>query len=296
MTPEDALHAARELGFPATDARVLSGGALNHVFRVTGEGTAILKHAPPHVAAVPEVPLDPSRSGFERTALQALHDELADVPGDIRVPRVLGAAGSTLLLEDLGDLPDLSSAPHRAVELGPFLRRLHTRSAQQPDLAGRFRNDPVQHTRHAVQYLALGAWVPALADRGRQLGETFLEPGRCLIMGDLWLPSVLVGPSLAVIDWELCHWGRPAQDLGHLVAHLWMRAHVDGTPSVHEAFLEAYGPVDPEEHGLLYAHAGAEILARVHGPFRGSGPYATTSAAVLEEADQQGRRWVRAWR
>ncbi|RYG52735.1 hypothetical protein EON67_00505 [archaeon] len=89
---------------------------------------------------------------------------------------------------------------------------------------------------------------------GTQLAE---RQGMCLTQGDCWLPSFLVSelqldtscvhdaygvtaavsagidaaspltmlpPRVSVIDWEFTHWGNPAQDVAHLVAHCLMHA------------------------------------------------------------------------
>jgi hypothetical protein len=120
-------------------------------------------------------------------------------------------------------------------------------------------NMPVQRMRRDVQYRAVGAAVLLAAARTgtttsspapevnatrvaafsaacAALGDVYAEsPGFCLIHGDLWARSVLVAPEplqgfspspscppLVVIDWELAHWGSPAQDVAHFASHLWM--------------------------------------------------------------------------
>lgn len=100
--------------------------------------------------------------------------------------------------------------------------------------------------------------LESLASRMEAFGERLRTPGECLIMGDLWPRSVLVAqtcpadgnvggegppadgempdtvgnkspcsasPVLKIIDWEMCHWGRPAQDIAHFAAHVWMWWH-----------------------------------------------------------------------
>jgi hypothetical protein len=148
-------------------------------------------------------------------------------------------------------------------------------------LPATFNNSRVQAMRNAVQYHAVGAVAATLGEQlagrpphaeasvaGRPPSLTLpLSPsdvealhaaccavgdqlasarGVCLIMGDLWPRSVLVGPPEAgapppatappprqwVIDWELCHWGNPAQDTAHLAAHAWMLHHA----AVHGAY------------------------------------------------------------
>jgi len=126
----------------------------------------------------------------------------------------------------------------------------------------------------------------ALAQRAVALGQRFLAPGHCLVMGDLWPRSVLIDDErLHVIDWELAHAGNPAQDIGHLAAHLWMHAQCAASTGrahqidlVFERFVSTYRTAlaDFRMTSLVTeqtlrdadAHAGCEILARVIGPFR----------------------------
>lgn len=264
---------ARSLGAEAVgEPTRLSGGLLNHVFRVpTASGSVILKVAPPHVAADPSIPLDPARLGFEVRALRAVRGD-----DGVRVPEVLAWDPSVpaALFEDLGPWPCLGDDPAPGVlrALGGFIGDLHRRSASWDPAP--HDNRAVQQTRKAVQYdrvrdvlASLGA-DPGLARPVEDLGVRLLEPGRCLVMGDLWPASVLVGPTwIGVIDWELSHFGVPAQDLGHLVAHLALGAERAGVPDPSGIFLDAVGPIDAETWRDLRIHAAAEILARLRGPF-----------------------------
>jgi Phosphotransferase enzyme family len=295
---------------PAGPPVPLSGGILNVVWRVPGSPRGVIvKHAPPHVAAKPEIPLDPGRLAFEARALEALgpRGRLAEVAsGVVRAPRLLDfdAERSVLVMEDLGPLPHLGDwlgrttrpgAPaERGETLGRFVASLHAASRGDAELAAAFDNRAVQRTRDEVQYRAIErllreagrADAPELGRRAVELGASFQEPGRCLIMGDLWPPSVLVaGDGLRVIDWELAHYGNPAQDVGHLAAHLWMHAHRAADPAGAErarlaldAFLRGYVAALGSRrdavlaHGVLEAsavHFGAEVLVRTAGGFRG---------------------------
>lgn len=276
-------------------AEPLSGGLLNHVFRVflkSGE-TVILKHAPPFVAAAPELPLDPARATVEAQALAHVGPPVA--------PRLLLSEGPILLLEDLGPLPDLASwlqaggDPGVVARLARWLRALHEGPVPAID------NRAVQQTRLAVQYRQVEGWLQALGaadaavlgQAAVDLGLRWLEPGPAFVMGDLWPPSVLVRESGAVhvIDWELSTPGWPAQDLGHLVAHLALGALrgqlQDGLP---EAFLRAYGPISAQTRAELELHAGAELLARTSGPFALPGIPATTRQRAGAEALRRLRR------
>lgn len=282
----------------------LTGGYLNFVWRVPGRPAPIVvKAAPPFVASKPEIPLSADRVGFEAAALALfletghLHDL---VRGIISAPRLLDFDRDRhlLILQDLGEGPALDEiAPDRlpsqwAEKLGIFIGRLHARTFENGDVAREFDNRPVQATRDALQYqeahrLLLAAGVPraaALSDRARSLGRQLLQSGRCLTMGDLWPRSLLPrGERLYLIDWEFAHFGNPAQDLGHLAAHLWMLAHRSGDRSARAAWTEArrlflaeYSWNAAAVSGLLdetvaedaAVHFGCELLARTVGAFQ----------------------------
>lgn len=321
---EVAAHVARVLpgGGAVGTPRRLSGGLLNVVWRVPlASGSVVAKIAPPFVAALPDVPLDPARQRVEAAALAAFAPggPLADLAGEaVRPPRPLhhSPEDSVLVMEDVGDVPSLDAAladrPGGAAawgkRLGRFVGRLHAVPVTDA-LRAAFENPAAQETRLEVQYRSTGdalraAGVPDADSLGAEavaLGERFLERGRCLIQGDLWPPSVLVTPDgLRVIDWELAHVGVPAQDLGHLGAHLWMLAHrtaaADAARAAWAAFLEGYVEgVGPERSRLLAGdavsdavrHLGCEVLARAVGPFTGGSAYdglAPDAAPVCEAA------------
>lgn len=325
----DALPHLEPTGLPER----LPEGNLNAVWRVPvrldhrstndakgrphGETTSvILKHAPPHIAATPDVPLDPSRLRIEAACLKAfdvggrLHDLASEA---LRPPRCLhfDADAHVLVMEDVGAVPTLrrwlqtagaDALSERAASigrrLGAFIGRLHRRTWGNADVAARFDNRAMQQTRHAVQYQAIGdllarQGIPdaeALGTRAEAVGQRFLQPGRCLTMGDLWPPSVLVCPrDLRLIDWELAHFGQPEQDVAHVAAHLWMQAHRAPSPeakaaarAIHTAFQAAYRdalgassspiPVDAVLTDAMRrraaVHFGAEILVRAVGSFQ----------------------------
>lgn len=279
-------HVEARLGRRTSRAERLSGGLLNHVHRVwlaDGAGSLIVKQAPPHVATAPDIPLDPSRAGFEAEGLRWVARR-ADPR--VRVPRVLDAVADALILEDLGALPDLAAwlsaggDPTVVERLGGWLGSLHA-AADAPELW----NAPVQRTRLAVQYAPVGerlaalgvADAAALGARARDLGERLLSPGPTFVMGDLWPASVLVSHDGTphVIDWELCTRGRACQDLGHLAAHLWMGAHRGAwSAGLARRFLAAVRSGAPDRPEDTAVHFACEVLVRSAGPFRGGGPFA----------------------
>ncbi len=314
----------------------LPEGNLNKVWRVPGEErSVIVKYAPPHVAADPDVPLDPSRLIIEARCLEAfapggpLHSVAGD---DVRPPRPIDIDPSAhvLVMEDLGAVPTLgrwlreadedaviARAPTLGTALGRFIGCLHRRTWNDPAWADRCTNRPIQETRHAIQYRAVGDLVrragvddaDALGSRAEALGERLLEPGRCLTMGDLWPPSVLVlGDEMRLIDWEFAHFGQPMQDVAHVAAHLWMQAHrapaeavATAATRIRQAFLAAYRTVLAEDApNLLDAadasvHFGAEILVRTVGRFQDGYLYEGLSPddTAVQEAVRTAARHIR---
>lgn len=292
----------------------LPGGLLNLVWRLPcTPASVVIKLAPPFVAALPDIPLDPSRLRFEAAALRLLggNGALRDVPdAEVRPPRLLDydASSSILLLEDLGTLPPLDQSLSREGQgilqgrrLGRFVGRVHAATLDDCGVASALSNVAIQEARHRIQYCRVGDFLreagvadaDAVSRAAVGLGLRLMQPGRCMIMGDLWPPSVLVADDgLRVIDWELAHYGNPAQDLGHLAAHLWMLGH--GPRPVAEAlamlgaFLAEYREtIGDRAGGLLTAevrrdcalHFGAEVVMRAVGTFRSGSPHGRASRA-----------------
>ena len=315
MTDEDVLPYLRERLPDFTAAREptrLPEGNLNVVWRVPGRNrSVIVKYAPPYIAADPDTPLDPSRLLIEARCLEALGPggRLAGATGAaVRTPRVVDVSDEAhvLVMEDLGDLPTLNRwlrmhdsewvqdvAPTLGNRLGTFLGTLHAATCDDETYAAAFVNRSMQETRQAVQYQGVAGMLEAggvtdadeLGARAEALGAALLEPGRCLTMGDLWPPSVLVDDQrLRLIDWELAHYGRPLQDVGHFRAHLWMQQHrapsravADAVNELRRSFTSAYREALGDTEEALWTeqerrdaaiHLGAEILVRAVGPFQ----------------------------
>lgn len=312
MTGEDVLQHLQKWcpAFEPTGAPVhLPEGNLNEVWRVRGRpASLIVKHAPPYVAAHPDIPLDPSRLLFEARALDTLSLEgrgaRISTPV-VRPPCLLDVRTDphVLVMEDVGAHSTLGrwlqadgqreSAAQVGKQLGRFIGRLHARTYWDEKMAERFDNRSMQTTRRAVQYEGVAemarraglADANALGARAEDLGQRLLEPGVCLTMGDLWPPSVLVVESgLRIIDWELAHFGRPMQDVAHFAAHGWMQAHrapnertARAVRALMASFWAAYRKglgataedlLTDRERIDSAVHVGAEILVRTVGPFQ----------------------------
>ena len=339
MNRDDVVPYLRERlpDFEPTGSPVrLPEGNLNVVWRVPGaDGSVIVKYAPPYVAADPDVPLDPSRLVYEARCLKVLGPDgpLHDVTRPaLRPPRPLHVDTDphVLVMEDIGDVPTLGrwlrgatdeERTRRAADigrtLGRFIGRLHRATMDDERYAEAFNNLRVQETRYAVQYQAVAnllarrgvADARALGDRAEHLGKRLLRSGRCLTMGDLWPPSVLVlDDGLRFIDWELSHYGQPAQDIAHFAAHLWMQAHRAPSEPVAVAaktiwtrFLSAYrDTLGDIQKGLVSTsdcaiHCGAEILVRTVGRFQSGYLYEGLSPDddAVQEAVQTAAQLLR---
>jgi len=291
----------------------LSGGLLNFVWRINGQPgskpmSVIAKWAPPRIATLPEVRLDPDRLRIEASALAefgtgGLLSELSSE--GVRPPCLIKFLSdlNLLIMEDVCDCHDLGKwiksthankeSKQIGVMIGNFIGRLHRITARQPNMQIKFNNPNIQRTRLDFQYknvvhYAEKANLPHAQKIGEiavAYGELLQEPGIVLIMGDLWLPSIFVTTNgLRIIDWELSHFGRPSQDIGHLVAHLWMHQHRFAEKSTAKTaklilggFLAAYrsalGDSFDEVFGLAGVresaiHFGSEVLTRTVGNFQ----------------------------
>jgi len=291
---------------PSGEPERLEGGNLNHVWRLKGEPrNLIIKHAPPYIASNPEVPLSSNRIDFEARALKLfeLGEMLHKLASErIRPPKVLlyEPGHSLLVMEDIGPVPAIDfrlSVDRDAVSagemLGRFIGQLHKTTFGHTDLPGQFNNQAIQETRNRVQYQPAAGYardivsVPdeAFETNTKSLGKKLMQPGRCLVMGDLWPASILVSRgNLRLIDWEFVHFGRPLQDAGHFAAHCWMQAHASPSPrqarrwkKLWQSFWHTYRQTtgedfkklfDPEERTFMNIHIAAEILVRAAGPFK----------------------------
>ena len=300
QTPEALLgHLQRRLpGFTATAApERIRVSYRNDIYRIPAQPEPVIVKV-----ATSQVPLDQHRLEIEARSLAALQPGgvLEDVSSPVvRPPRLLDfdASRHILMMEDVSAVRNLSSwllegGAQREMGqlLGRFTAALHWESFADPQLALDFDNSTIHHSRIKFQYGAVAQMcrraglsdAEELGRRADALGEQLRSPGVCVIQGDLWPRSVLVSADgLRVIDWELAHYGHPAQDVGHLSAHLWMEAHRAPTAEaahraratlrsflttyragLGSAFEEVFGPQGVRESAV---HFGAEILMRTVG-------------------------------
>lgn len=307
----------------------LDGGNLNHVWRLKGEErNLIIKIAPPHIASNPEMPLSSKRIQFEAKALKLFEQTnlLSSLASDkIRPPHIqfYDHQNHLLVMEDIGPCAhlgeaDLADGQYASLgqALGKFIAKLHSRTYKNGDLAARFNNIDIQKTRLHIQYRAAAEYaqkggiedVGSIQGRTERLGKQLLQPGKCLIMGDLWPPSILMDrTNIRLIDWEFAHFGNPLQDVGHFAAHCWMLAHSTSQDKRKSAIKKLWGQFwttyqemmedtifDGQELRGMATHAGAEILVRAAGPFKSGYIYEAYNLKhpLIKEASQKGTQLI----
>ncbi|PWN05329.1 phosphotransferase [Rhodohalobacter mucosus] len=289
---------------PAGSPEELIGGNINRVWRIPGDSdSVIVKYAPPYIAASPDVPMNSNRLSFEARALGSFMQSgpLSGIDQTyVQPPELLGhdTDASLLLMEDITPSVPWFEALRKgraeietARDLGRFIGALHRITYGQPAIAGQFHNMPVQETRYHVQYMSLAETLSkkddpdfrSAAERCRQLGRLLMKQGRCLLMGDLWPPSLLWSRNkIRIIDWEFVHYGRPLQDLAHFCAHCMMH-HAVASAGTRDLFTDIWGRtmngykretsqlyqelINGDEIEWFSVHVGAEILARTIGAF-----------------------------
>lgn len=253
MTPF-ARRVAEVVGASPENIERLAGGDLSEVLLVRRPG------APRLVAK------GGSAVETEAAMLRALSGS------GIPVPAVEGEHGDVLLLQHVGN--DGLFSPRAWADIGDQVARLHA-------VQGACYGWPVDHSLGSVHLDNresedwVGFWAEqrlnsaaALLDRpwrervdllSARLGDRLpANPAPALLHGDLWSGNILVkdGALAALVD--------PACYHGHAEADLAMLTLFDSPP---EAFLEAYGPLDPgwEERRPIYQLFPALVHLRLFG-------------------------------
>ena len=204
--------------------------------------------------------------GIEAAMLRSLGS--ADVP----VPRVEGEYGDVLLLEHIANDGVLSTRAWG--DIGRALAALHERQGEDYGWTVNYRLGTVEFDNSPAadwpSFWAERRLLPtaAILDRpwrdrvGRLAGRLSdllpVTPKASLLHGDLWSGNILVrdGKLAALID--------PACYYGHREVDLAMLSLFDTPP---EAFVEAYGPLDPgwEERRTIYQLFPALVHLRLFG-------------------------------
>lgn len=233
-------------------------GNMNVVVRVvTSEKSLIVKQARNFVQKYPDIPAPIERIAVENDFYQLIA-EIKNLPGFM--PNVLGydAKNYVMVMEDLGAGSDYTNLYKRDVQIAnatieaavAYLSALHNHRFPETTVANFADNLALRKLNYEHLFV-----YPLLVENGfnlddvqsglqavampyktdnvlhaamKTLGETYLASGNVLLHGDYYPGSWLnVNGEFKVIDPEFCFFGKPAYDLGVLLAHLSMAQATD---------------------------------------------------------------------
>ncbi len=262
----------------------LTGGVSSDIWRIDFARHSICAKralATLKVAAVWEAPL--SRNRYEYAWYQTVAPAFKQV-----TPAMLGRdaeAGiffmefleparypvwKTQLLEGRVDLA-------MAEQVGRILGRIHAYTANNADIAARFKSDAEFFSLRLEPYLlATINRHPALGDTLRAICNTTANTPLVLVHGDVSPKNILCGPASPVLlDAECAWYGDPAFDLAFCLNHMLLKAvhlpvRASQFSSAFERIYQAYlAEVDWEPAAALEARTArllpALFLARVDG-------------------------------
>jgi aminoglycoside phosphotransferase (APT) family kinase protein len=210
----------------------LTGGVSSGIYRVDlRSGSYCIKQALPRLKVAKDWRVPVERVFSEIGYLRVVG---AIVPG--HVPHVIGQDDDTksFVMELLG--PEflnwkallLAGAVEAEVaqRVGDVLGRIHSATADQPDIARRFATDDNFHALRLEPYLVESSRVHIhQADLLLQLVTRTARTKRVLVHGDVSPKNILVGPDGPVlIDAECAWFGDPAFDLAFCLNHFLLKA------------------------------------------------------------------------
>ena len=265
-------------------AEPLTGGVSSDIWKVDlRDRTLCVKRALPRlrVAQLWEAPVE--RNRYERMWMEAVR---AIVPG--AAPQVIAHddPGGFFAMEYLDparyplwklELAAGRAEPAFARHVGERLARIHSATAGDQAIAGRFSTDAGFHAIRLEPYrLAAARRHPDLAARLTELCSRTAATKRCLVHGDVSPKNLLVGPRGPVfLDAECAWYGDPAFDAAFCLNHLllkclWVPAARAAFLACFDAFSESYlAGADWEPRHELEARIAhllpGLLLARVDG-------------------------------
>ena len=276
----DIVKALRELapklgGANVEDAQRLSGGASMHTWAFTvvgpsGRQEMILRRR--------NVPFDEETSRSTSLATEAALIRGAAAAGAPVAPLVrlcepddgVGEAHITLRIsgEALGRKivsgPQFEAVrPKLARQCGRIAAQIHTMSGEGIPL--KRANAQEELERYEEVYRASGAERPILELALQHLKKNPPPPmAEVLLHGDFRNGNIMFDPEIgvaAVLDWELSHWGDPAEDLSWICVNSWRFGRADkpvGGFGEYQDLLDGYveaGGVDVPLSRVLYWQA-----------------------------------------
>jgi 5-methylthioribose kinase len=251
------------------DAQPLAGGVSSGIYRVDlRSGSYCLKQALPRLKVAKDWRVPVERIFSEIDYLRTVR---AIAPG--HVPHVVGQDDATrsFVMEFLG--PEfrnwktelLSGAVDAEVarQVGDLLGRIHSATADQPDIARRFATDDNFYAIRLEPYLVENSRVHTqLADLLLHLVTRTARTRRVLVHGDVSPKNILVGPDgPMLIDAECAWFGDPAFDLAFCLNHFFLKAaHM---PQHAEALLRCASITTRAYLGHVHWEPDSQLEARV---------------------------------
>lgn len=223
-------------GARATDAQRLTGGASMETWAFAVEANGKREEL---ILRRRSAPFDPESSrstsiAAEAALIAAARGTGAPVPpllhlcdesdglGEAHVTRRI--AGETLGRKINSDPKFDAIRGDLARQCGEALAKIH--AAEPPAAANlKFADAAVELDRYEEVYRTSGAERPVLELAFRYLRDRLPEPREpVLLHGDFRNGNLIIDPEkglAAVLDWELCHIGDPAEDMGWICTNSW---------------------------------------------------------------------------
>jgi aminoglycoside phosphotransferase (APT) family kinase protein len=277
----------------------LTGGVSSAIYRVDlGSGSYCLKQALPQLKVAKEWKV-PVERVFAEVAYLRVAQQV--VPG--HVPRVLGEdqASKSFVMEFLGaeyhswkaELLAGRIDPEIARGIGDVLGRIHSATADDPDMDVRFATDANFHAIRLEPYLVETARVhPPLAPTLLAIVERTAATRRVLVHGDVSPKNILVGPQGPVLLDAECAWfGDPAFDVAFCLNHFLLKtAHL---PAQGDALLASFGAFAEGYWPHVRWESRAELEARVATLLPGLALARVDGKSPVEYLDEPQRGKVR---
>ena len=285
---QEALAALHKLGLAqgqTVQAMVqLTGGVSSDIWRIDFANHSICaKRALSQlkVAAVWEAPL--SRNAYEYAWYQVVGPQFGQ-----HVPSMLGRDEDSGLFFMSFLEPEKHPVwkslllqghiePAFARNVGACLGHMHRYTAEQPELAEKFKSDVEFYSLRLEPYLlATAKQHPALASRLQSICDQTAQTRKALVHGDISPKNILCGPDGPVfLDAECAWYGDPAFDLAFCLNHLLLKAvlmpqHASVLAQSYQQMVSAYMPAVNWENASAFEERTAQLLpalllARVDG-------------------------------
>ncbi len=261
----------------------LSGGVSSDIWRVdTRRGTFCVKRALAKLKVAADWHVDTGRNAYEWAYMQVVG---AIAPGAVPEPLAHDPERGLFAMAWLGpeqhrlwksDLLAGSVDAGFARQVGDLLGRIHSATARDDTLPGRFATDVNFHALRLDAYLLETARRhPDLSAELHTIVQRTADTRYVLVHGDVSPKNILIGPNGPVLlDAEVAWFGDPAFDLAFCLNHLVIKSLVvdaaDALAASFDALASAYrAHVGWEAPGDLEARAAtllpALALARVDG-------------------------------